>query len=312
MTSVAAIICVRMASSRLSGKALCVYDEISQKPNLQCIIERVLTSRHKPTIIVATSTDKADDPIEAFATKYGNAYNGYETLKNFHLYRGDLNNVVRRFDEALKEFTPEADYVWRVMADCPLVDVGLADWRVDVLSRNKADVMTIIQPEPTYAVQASIWSKAAWDYCAKMSSGSMLEHPGEFIYEHLGEFKTIHEPGPENIYYQDIRTELDTPEDLEFFRRVWKEYRNLNTNGQFDENWNLGDTGDVIDWLSLHSEIVAINQHIEMKTKSTHLHGHHRARDWMCKSCGHTVAVKINDALAVQCQKCGEERRFYP
>ncbi len=309
MTSLAAVICVRMNSSRLPGKPLCVYDEVSKKPNLQCIIERVLTSRYKPTIIVATSTDKTDDPIEAFVTKYGNAYNGYETLKNFHLYRGDLNNVVKRFDEALKEFAPEADYVWRVMADCPLVDVGLADWRVDVLSRNKADVMTIIQPEPTYAAQASIWSRAAWDYCAKMSSGSMLEHPGEFIYEHLGEFKTIHEPGPENIYYQDIRTELDTSEDLEFFRQVWKNgYHTLN----YKTILHPPNTKQVLEWLSLNSDIVAINQHIEMKTKSTHLHGHHRARDWMCRGCGNVVATKINDALAVQCQKCGEERRFYP
>lgn len=304
MTTLAAIICVRMTSSRLPGKALCVYDEAKKKPNLQCIIERVLTSRHKPAIIVSTPTDAADDPIEAFVLKYRNAYNGYESLNNLHLYRGDPTNVVKQFNGALNEFAPQVDYVWRVMADCPLVDVGLVDWRVDVLSRNRADVMTIVQPEPTYAAQASIWSKAAWDYCAKMSSGSMLEHPGEFIYEHLGEFKTLHEPGPENVYYQDIRTELDTPEDLEFFKRVFGKV-------PCRENGVLN-TAATLTWLSDSPDIVAINQHIEMKTKSTHLHGHHRARDWMCKSCGHTVAVKINDALAVQCQRCGEERRFYP
>lgn len=309
MTTVAAVICVRMTSSRLPGKALCIYDEANKKPNLQCIIERVLTSRHKPTIIISTPTDAADDPIEAFVFKYRNAYNGYESLSNLHLYRGDPMNVVKQFDGALNEFAPQADYVWRVMADCPLVDVGLVDWRIDVLSRNKADVMTIIQPEPTYAAQASIWSRAAWDYCAKMSSGSMLEHPGEFIYEHLGEFKTIHEPGPENVYYQDIRTELDTLEDLEFFGKIWKY-------GPFRVSYKTilhpPNTKEILGWLSDNPDIVAINQHIEMKTKSTHLHGHHRARDWMCKSCGHIVAVKINDALAVQCQRCGEERRFYP
>lgn len=304
MTSLAAVICVRMASSRLPEKALCIYDEANKKPNLQCIIERVLTSRHKPIIIVSTPTDASDDPIEAFVLKYKNANGIYGGLNNLHLYRGDPTNVVKQFDGALNEYAPEADYVWRVMADCPLVDVELADWRVDVLSRNKADVMTIIQPEPTYAAQASIWSRAAWDYCAKMSSGSMLEHPGEFIYEHLGEFKTIHEPGPENVYYQDIRTELDTPEDLEFFRRVFG-------NAPCREDGILN-TCATLAWLSDNPDIIAINQHIEMKTKSTHLHGHHRARDWMCKSCGHVVAVKINDALAVQCQKCGEERRFYP
>lgn len=308
--NLAAILCVRMQSERLPGKALCAYVP-SGKTNLQCLIERVLSSRHKPTIVVATTIDPSDDPICDFVRQYQN-----ENAVDIFLYRGHPTNVVERFNNALRKFAPDADYIWRVMGDCPLVDIGLVDWRADVLSRNHSDVMTIIPPEPTYAAQASIWSRAAWDHCAKMSSGSMLEHPGEYIYENLGEFKTIREPGPENVYYWDVRTELDTPADLEFFKRIWQEYPAETEQVHIESrsiytDYSMSARG-VLEWLQDRPEIVAINKHVELKTKSTHLHGHHRAREWMCKECGHAVAYKINDALAVQCQKCGTERRFYP
>lgn len=307
----AAVICARMSSQRYPGKALCSYDQ-NGTSNLQLIIERVKASRHEPKIIVSTSTNELDDEIAEFVQDYGN---------NVCLYRGDLDNVVQRFDRALKYYSDDAEWVWRVLVDSPLLDIGIADWRLDVLLRNKADVMTIVPPEPTYAAQASIWSREAWDYCAKHSSGSMLEHPGEFIYENLGMFKTIKELGPENVYYQDIRTELDTAEDLEFFKRVWKEFSGIVTTTELSgspetkieiNQFTSCDTREVLRWLSTRPDIVKINQHVQIKSKSTHLHGHHRARHFICQECQNIVAYKINDALEITCQKCGTTRRFYP
>lgn len=311
----AAVICVRMSSERLPGKALISYTP-DGKSNLACIIDRVLTSRHHQTVIVATSTDPTDDPIAEWVKRMPTLAN-YERsgTSRYALYRGDLENVVKRFDGALQTHAPNADFVWRVMADCPLVDVGLVDWRLDVLARNKADVMTILEPEPTYAAQASVWSRAAWDYCAKMSSGSQLEHPGERIYNDLGEFKVLREIGPETVYYQDIRTELDTPEDLEFFRRVWKEYPSATEQVDINSRSVYTDysypTCGVLTWLSTRPDIVEINQHVEMKTKSIHLHGHPRARKYICQECNTEIANKINDRLDLSCPKCGTVRRFY-
>lgn len=311
--SVAAILCVRMSSERLPGKPLVSYSP-DGKTNLDIIVERVLTSRHSVRLVIATSTDSSDSVIVHHARTRG-----------YPVYRGSLDNVMARFDGALNEHAKDAEYIWRVMGDCPLVDVGLTDWRLDVLHRNQADVMTILQPEPTYAAQASVWSREAWDKCARLSSGSLLQHPGEFIYESLGNFKTLHEVGPENVYYQDIRTELDTPEDLKFFKRVWKEYppslpfEDVNIEARsityFDGDKSY-DTKPVLTWLSSRPDIVAINQHIEMRTKSTHLHGHHRARNFVCEACRERgvktiLATKINDALELQCPTCGTPRRFY-
>ncbi len=283
----AAILCVRMISSRLPGKALCVYDEHSGKPNLLCVIDRIRTSRHSPKIIVATSTDSADDPIVGQCVKHSIPY-----------YRGDLNNVVKRFDESLR-LVPEFDYVWRVMADNPLIDVGLVDHRIDTLIRYKADVVAPILPEPTYAAHSNVWSREAWEYCAKQSSGSLLEHPGEFLYEQSGMFKTIYDPGPEAIYYQPVRTELDTKEDLEFFRTVYRESPFKSTAG-------------ILDWLASRPDIVSINSSVQTKTSTTYAHGHTRARSWVCKECGDTIGWKINDRIDINCRKCGQVRSFYP
>lgn len=300
MTSVVAVVCVRMSSQRLPGKPLVSYDG-NGKINLECIVERIMECRHSPKIVIATSVDRSDDKIE-------NWFLGYSKRKDIWFYRGDLNNVVDRFDNAIKLNSPDASYVWRVMSDNPLVDVNLVSWRLDVLQRNKADVIMPILPEPTYAAQANVWSREAWDYCAKHSSGSLLEHPGEYLYENLHQFRVITECGPESVYYQPIRTELDTPEDLEFFKRVWREYPGPRyPNGHMDTDY-------VLQWLSTASDIVALNAHIEEKTHTTYLHGHHRARKFKCENeeCGYTIAEKVNERLDVKCPRCGTTRSFYP
>jgi len=305
----AAVICVRNSSQRLPDKPLVVYDTIAQRPNLQCIIDRVLTSRHKPHIIVATSTDKSDDSIIELVKHIPLPADYDHSISGISVYRGSLNNVVERFNEALTVHCPNADYVWRVMADNPLIDIGLVDWRLDVLMRNKADALRPILPEPTYAAQSNVWSRESWDYCAKHSSGSILEHPGEFIYQNWGQFRVIQDPGPESVYYQPIRTELDTAEDLEFFKRVWTEYPGARypTNGYLDTNY-------VLQWLSKHPDIVSINAHIKEKTHTTYLHGHHRARRFKCANdeCGYEIASKVNERLDVPCPRCGAVRSFYP
>lgn len=300
--NVAAVICVRMSSQRLPGKVLSVYDEATGRTNLECIIDRVKHSRHSQKVIVATSTDKIDDAIVKVC----------ERVEGVTWYRGSLNNVVERFNRALLESETENAFthVWRVMADNPLIDIGLVDHRLDILERTQADLLFPILPEPTYAAQCNVWSREAWAYCAKHSSGSLLEHPGEYLYQQLSQFRAISDPGPENIYYQPIRTELDTPEDLEFFRRV---YKNI-------PRFNLGDSPKPIDahlamiWLTTRPDIVSINAHIDEKTHTTYLHGHHRARKLHCENeaCRAEIATKVNDRIDIRCPKCGQSKAYYP
>ena len=59
---VVAILQARMSSSRLPGKVLRV---VQGKPCLELMLERVRRSRRLDTLMIATSVEAEDDPIEA-------------------------------------------------------------------------------------------------------------------------------------------------------------------------------------------------------------------------------------------------------
>lgn len=103
------IIICRFNSSRLPGKIL---RHINGKPILQYIYEKLLKVTTGNNIVVATSTEKSDDPIVAFCTR-----------NNINCYRGNLNNVAGRFLSCAKEF--DFDYATRINGDNLFADIGI-------------------------------------------------------------------------------------------------------------------------------------------------------------------------------------------
>ena len=110
MTKVA-IIQARMSSERLPGKVL---KEVNEKPLLLHQLERVARSKHVEKIVVATSTNPADDEIERFAKK-----------GNISFFRGSEGDVLSRFEGAAQE--TGATTIIRLTADCPLSDPEVID-----------------------------------------------------------------------------------------------------------------------------------------------------------------------------------------
>ncbi len=64
---IVATIEARMTSSRLPGKVLM---DFCGKPNLQHIVERLKRSKYIDEVVVATTTNKEDDPIIELCKKY--------------------------------------------------------------------------------------------------------------------------------------------------------------------------------------------------------------------------------------------------
>lgn len=108
---VVAVLQARMSSTRLPGKVLL---RVCGKPLLQHQIERVLRSREIGTLVVATSDDASDDPIESLCKAMG-----------VHVYRGSLSDVLDRTVRAAQPFKPQ--YLVRLTGDCPLADPGVID-----------------------------------------------------------------------------------------------------------------------------------------------------------------------------------------
>jgi len=109
-----AIIQARMGSTRLPGKVLL---EISGKPMVVWVVERAMKALSLDEVVVATTTDPADDAVEA-------------TCKSWSIpcFRGSVDNVLERYYQAAKLF--QANTIVRLTADCPLIDPNLIDLTV--------------------------------------------------------------------------------------------------------------------------------------------------------------------------------------
>lgn len=121
-----AIIQARMSSRRLPGKVLM---DLAGKIVLERVIDRVKLAKGVSDIVVATSTDKSDDPIEAFCLKY-----------QIKCFRGELQNVVARFSALLKHYNPK--YFARISADSPLYDPLLLERAIKIFEGGGYDIVS--------------------------------------------------------------------------------------------------------------------------------------------------------------------------
>jgi spore coat polysaccharide biosynthesis protein SpsF (cytidylyltransferase family) len=128
-----AVVQARTSSSRLPAKVL---KPIGDKPMIDFMLRRVSLARLVDEIIVATSTEASDDLLSRTVIDCG-----------FQCFRGDLSDVLLRFDGAASE--TGADVIVRLTADCPLIDAELIDKAIGALVEGDLDYVSNVDP-PTY------------------------------------------------------------------------------------------------------------------------------------------------------------------
>jgi len=119
--NMAAIIQVRMDSSRFPFKAI---QMIEGKPILYHVIER--SKLIGIPVIVATTSRKIDDPLEQISKQCG-----------VKCFRGAFEDVLDRYYQAAKQNS--IDIIFRITADCPLLDPKLCKQLVEVFNNPKVD-----------------------------------------------------------------------------------------------------------------------------------------------------------------------------
>ena len=117
---VLAVVQARLGSSRLPGKVLA---GLGGSAVLDWVVRAARGSRELDAVVIATSTEPADDLLAAHAERLG-----------VPVVRGPLEDVLARFLLAVREHP--CDAVVRLTADCPLLDPALIDlvvstWRCD-------------------------------------------------------------------------------------------------------------------------------------------------------------------------------------
>jgi spore coat polysaccharide biosynthesis protein SpsF len=241
---VVAIIQARMTSSRLPGKVLL---DLCGEPVLGWVVERARRAHSLDEVMVATTTDAADEVLVDFCRARGYA-----------VFQGNVFDVLDRYYRAAQQ--ARADVIVRLTADCPLIDPAEIDHVVAEFFEQKVDFAANRLPPPwkrTYPIGLDIevcsfqaleraWREAGQKY--------EREHVLPYLYDQAGRFKTYLVNASSD--YGQLRWTLDTPADLEFLRSVCRYFA-------FEDpiHWK-----DVLAVLEEHPDLAAINANVQHKS----------------------------------------------
>jgi spore coat polysaccharide biosynthesis protein SpsF len=206
---VACVVQARMGSQRLPGKVML---PLAGAPMLQRLLERLKPAGSIDRLVVATSTNAENDPIEALCKTLG-----------VNCLRGDEDNVMSRF-LAVGEQTGAKTFV-RLTGDNPFVDASLIDHLVEAFAAAtpRADYVNNIDEDGfPYGLYAEIFSADALDRASKDTSPENREHVTWALRK--GDFRTATVRAPGRFRYR--RLTVDTPEDFAFAGQAFeREYR---------------------------------------------------------------------------------------
>ncbi|MBN2257957.1 MAG: glycosyltransferase family protein [Anaerolineaceae bacterium] len=168
-----AIVQGRMSSSRLPGKILM---DIGGQPMLMRVVNRVRRAQTVNQVVVATTEDSSDNPVENLCHNRG-----------VPIFRGSLYDVLDRFYQAAILF--QATSVVRVTADCPLIDPVEIDHVVHAFHEQDVDIAANRLPPPwrrTYPIGLDVEVckiealERAW---CEAKSPHEREHVMPYLYE---------------------------------------------------------------------------------------------------------------------------------
>jgi spore coat polysaccharide biosynthesis protein SpsF len=199
---------VRNGSNRLPGKVL---KKLSDKTMLQHHIERLKLAKLVDNIIVLTSIDESDDAINELCES-----------NRIDCFRGDLDDVLSRYCQALKKYP--CDHIVRMTGDCPLLDWDVVDYIIDEHVKAGVDYTsnTIIPSYPDGLDVEVIKRECLLDVNNKALKPYEREHVTYYIYSNKNLYltKNILNPlGDES----NLRWTVDEISDFKFIQVIYKE-----------------------------------------------------------------------------------------
>ena len=233
MTTVA-VVQARTRSTRLPNKVLM---PISGTPMIGLLLGRLARATLIDRIVVATTSESADDALAAFVESEGH-----------EVYRGSEDDVLGRYFHAAS--LADADIVVRITADCPLIDPELVDDVVRTMRGGDVDFACNTEP-PTYpdgldveAFRFSLLEKAF----SEAGRPGDREHVTPFMQD-LPDVRKVTVMHTEDLSGE--RWTVDEPEDMEVVRRVFEHFH-----PRSDFSWS-----EVLDLRSEHPEYFDGNRH---------------------------------------------------
>lgn len=233
MPRVIASIEARMSSSRLPGKMML---DICGKPVVQRVTERVMNSALIDDVVLATTTNAADDVLANWAED-----------NDVPFYRGSEDDVLLRVVEAQRFM--KSEIVVEICGDTPFVDSGLIDLAIRSFLANDCDVVSntnkLSFPQ---GIDAQVFSLEALEAVEKtVSDPAVREHVSLYFYEHPELYRIVHLLAPAKWERPEQRLQLDYEEDLLLAREIYNALEpGLGSFFGLDEVINLLESNPVI------------------------------------------------------------------
>jgi glutamate-1-semialdehyde 2,1-aminomutase len=205
---IVAIVQARMGSTRFPNK---VMRPICGTPMIGLLLERLGRSRRLDQIVLATSDDPRNDPLDAYVRELGIA-----------VFRGSENDVLDRYCGAARE--AGADVIVRVTGDCPLVDPVIVDAVITRLLESGADyasnVIRLTYPD---GLDVEVITRAALEKAWQQATAARdREHVTPFVREsdQFTRVSCVHAPDASSE-----RWTVDEPEDFAVIDAVFRQFQ---------------------------------------------------------------------------------------
>lgn len=252
-----AIIQARMGSSRLPGKVLL---DIAGQPMLRRVVERARRAKTIDQVVIATTSEPADDPIADYCGRHG-----------YLFIRGSLHDVLDRYYQAAR--WSKAETIVRITADCPLIDPAVVDRTVDAFRGAPLQHLQCLNPDLSggYAFCANRlpppWGRTYpigldTEVCnyhglekvwKEAQESHQREHVMPYFYDHQERFKILLVNHENDL--GGLRLTVDTPKDLELLRQIYHRFA-----GRDDFSWL-----EVVELLEREPDLLAINAQVKHK-----------------------------------------------
>jgi len=240
-TNIVAIIQARMGSERLPGKVLL---EIEGQTMLERVVRRVQQSRLITMVVVATTKDPADDEVANAASGIG-----------ADVTRGSETDVLDRYHQAAEEFN--AHVVVRISADSPFIDPTVIDQAIEAyLSARPAVDYASNKLSPSFplGLDVEVFSRDALDRSWREATESFQRaHVTVYIHQNPLLFRLLPVVTERDLH--SMRWTVDTPEDIDFARQVFKRL-----GGRNEFSWL-----DVVNIVEREPALAVINSHLRPK-----------------------------------------------
>lgn len=233
-----------MDSTRLPGKAM---REIAGVTAIERVIESLGPSKYLNEIVITTTTEPEDNALETLARE-----------KNLLIYRGDRDNLVKRFLEAGEKFN--SDLILRVTGDCPAVSYEIAD----ILIASHIDRSADYTAAETERLPVGVCSEVISFSALKKLNGLNLnfklsEYLTYYFMNNPGLFSVNVVSAPKEYQFPQYRLTLDYQEDLDMFNRLFYKLK---------ENKLVFSLKNVLSLLNEYPDIAKFNSHLTLKYKT--------------------------------------------